>query len=125
MATLLKSLSVIFPGKKFHFLLGFKQEKDIASMLSLTIPFAENISLTKFDLEHQGLIFAPEELNNLANILDKEKYQQYQTYTDFAQAYHTALAQTKNILVISGSLYLIANIYQTIFTDHESETVVL
>ena len=48
MQSLIDSLIVYFPNRKFEFIVGFKKGKDVQEMLDIIIPHASKIYITEF-----------------------------------------------------------------------------
>lgn len=106
------NLAKIFPNQKFIFIVSFKKGKDFKSMLKYIIPFADKILLTHFSTKKQD--------NHLSSIDNEEiaKYLNSQNFRNFKIINNTSADIIKNIkaskkpIIITGSLYLIGQIYK-------------
>lgn len=109
MSSFLSSVKQIFPGKKFNFLVAFKTGKDYVEMLKLIKPLANKIFVTNFFITNQDLIHLSQPLEDVKETLE-ELNMEYELIEDNKQALEKALAEKEN-LIITGSLYLLAEVY--------------
>ena len=114
MTAFLQSLRKKYPKTKFHFLLAFKKKKDYEGLLKLIIKMASAITITNFQYKKQDLETSNAEINILTKILDKNFYKNYNIISDPIKAFENCLLQDRigNKLVVTGSLYLISEIYK-------------
>jgi len=110
MTALLKSLKTFFPNQKFTFVLAFKQRKDFAKMLKMIVPFAKNIIITSFMVTSQDMVHLSQPHQSMVKIFQKLNFSKFETIPDQSSALTTAL-QFNNNIVITGSLYLLGEIY--------------
>jgi len=110
MAALIKSLKIFFPEQKFTFVLAFKQRRDFAKMIKLIIPLAHHIIITSFIVTSQDMIHFSQPHQSLIKIFNKLNFSEFETIPDQSLALHTAL-KSKNNVVVTGSLYLLGEIY--------------
>ncbi|CAN5238888.1 folylpolyglutamate synthase/dihydrofolate synthase family protein [soil metagenome] len=108
------SLSKQYPDKKFDFLIAFKKEKDYQAMLKFIVPLAQRITVTEFGIVNQGMLGGSDSAANITHVLKKLEYTNYEVISDTEKALKAALQHADKILVITGSLYLISNIYKFI-----------
>jgi dihydrofolate synthase/folylpolyglutamate synthase len=110
-AMLVRSLKRLFPGEKHHFVLAVKSGKDIEDLLKQITTVADSIALTSFLRGDQDLKRLSYEPRELVEILDKLGFTQYEIVPDPKKAVERAVTQQKRNIVITGSLYLLAEIY--------------
>jgi len=117
MEAFIKSLVKKYPGKKFNFLLAFKKGKDYKEMLKIIISLVgtSKIILTSFLTENQDMINASEDPEKIK--LDIIRYNRIQLETkiipDLKKAWD-AILKEDGIIVVTGSLYLIGEIFKLI-----------
>ncbi len=114
MEAFLNSLQILFPGKKFHFLLSFKKGKDIDVMLRQILPFAKRITVSIFYTSSQEMVIESENLESIKSILEKIEFRNFNLEEDYKKAFSDALENTDDILVVTGSLYFIGELYPLI-----------
>lgn len=108
-----KSLKQEFPNKKFDFLVAFKFKKDFNGILQKIVPVAESATITNFQDIKRDLGISAEAPTKVTHILDKLNYTNYKVIFDSRKAFKKCIQkQDRNILVVTGSLYLIAEIYK-------------
>jgi dihydrofolate synthase/folylpolyglutamate synthase len=110
MTALINSLKFFFPNQKFTFVLAFKQRRDFAKMIKLIIPLAQNIIITSFTVTSQDMIQLSQSHPSLIKIFHQLNFSKFETISDQSQALHAAL-QSQNNIAITGSLYLLGEIY--------------
>jgi len=117
MSAFIRSLRRKHPDQKFDFLVGFKHGKDYFAMLKYIVPLADTIYATKFDFSEQVLPMEGEPVENIQLIL-QEKYHmgKVKSIVPAIEAFNQAKKIQGSILVITGSLYLIAELYRQIHT---------
>ncbi len=114
MDAFLGNLSNLFPNRKFHFLISFKKGKDIDVMLKQIIALAKHITVSIFYTDAQEMIVESEELSSIKEIFESKGFTDYSLETDYTKAFKDSLASTNDILIITGSLYFIGEIYPLI-----------
>lgn len=102
MRAFISSLKQLFPNQKFNFLVAFKKGKDYTKMLKIIRPYANKIFATEF--------FKPQQ-DWVSFTMPAEQIDADQIIPDTKLAFKTALAQS-DTLVITGSLYLLSDIYK-------------
>ena len=106
-----------YQGKKFHFLIAFKKGKDYQNMLRYIVPLASKITITSFFVDNQDLINLSEKPKEIGRALEKLGFKNYKIIADSKKAFETILKETKDTVVITGSLYLLGEIYKIITND--------
>jgi dihydrofolate synthase/folylpolyglutamate synthase len=115
METFLISLRKKYPQKKFHFLIAFKKKKDYAKLLKQIVGTAENITITSIKSRQQDLGVERENLDKITKKLDEMDYTNYNVINGSREAFEKGLKiEKEKILVVTGSLYLISEIYKEI-----------
>lgn len=112
-----RALKSKYPDKNFHFLIAFKKGKDYKKMLNYIVPLASKITITSFFVDNQDLIHLSEKPVVIANNLKQLNYENYQIKTLPEQAFKSALETGREIIVVTGSLYLLGEIYRFIKND--------
>ena len=113
MASLIKSLKILFPNKKFNFVIAFKRGKDYFSMLKDIVPLASKIIVARFFTASQDLIHLSEKPEEIGKALQQLDFKNYQIVGNSKKALKTA-SKFDQDLVITGSLYLISEIYSLV-----------
>ena len=109
-----RALKLKYPGKKFHFLIAFKKGKDYQNMLCDLVPLASKITVTSFFVDNQDLIHLSEKPETIEKNLKKIGLRDYQIISQPEEAFKSVLEAKENIIVITGSLYLLGEIYKLI-----------
>ncbi len=113
MSAFIRSLKKKHPNTKFDFLLAFKHGKDYLSMLKYIVPLIDTVYVTRFDFSEQVLPMEGEPVENIELMLSQKYHvKKIKTVVPVIDAFHQATKAKKNILVITGSLYLIAELYR-------------
>jgi dihydrofolate synthase / folylpolyglutamate synthase len=110
MMAFVKSLKKSFPNQKFVFLLAFKQRKDFSKMIRMLVPLASEIIITKFFVTTQDMIQKSQSSKDIIRIFNKLNFSDFQYIPDKSKAFDYVL-KTKQPMVVTGSLYLIGEIY--------------
>ena len=110
MNSLIKTLQKIYPNQKSVFLLAFKNGKDYQQMIKKIIPLASEIILTQFGSLSQDLPHKSQDLNNMAEFLKKNHFTKVFQFQKSKDALEFCLQKKENI-VVTGSLYFMAEIY--------------
>lgn len=111
MASLVKTLKTLFPGRKFNWLLAFKRGKDYQHMLKQIMPLAKYIFITRFFVSNQDLLSLSEKPENISLRLAKLGFNKYRIINNSKETLQTAYQKSDKYFIISGSLYLIAELY--------------
>ncbi len=111
MEAFIGSLTKIFPEEKFTFLIAFKYGKEYDEILKYIKPVASHIIITGFENKSQGMgNLHSEEPDTIAKILQKMSFYSYDIVPDIRKALEKA-AESRELIVITGSLYLIGDMY--------------
>jgi len=102
-----------YPGIKFNFLLSFKKGKEYQSMLKMMIPWADSIILTSFFTDNQDMINLSEEPSIVGQQLKKIGFYNFTIIPSYKKAWEFILNK-KEPIVVTGSLYLIGEVYKLI-----------
>ncbi len=116
-STLTKSLIKMFSGQKLNFLLAFKRDKDSLNLLKNIVRLANHITITSFFIKNQDLFHLSKETKEIEKDLKKLNFRNFKIVENPKQAFKYALENGKNPLVITGSLYLISEIYPLCYTQ--------
>lgn len=113
MQELVKNLELYYPDKKHVFVIAQKQGKDYPEILRMITPLAQKIFVTHFNpqTEKQGFVVKSEEVQNIAKIFEEISYKNYEVVEDSLQAYEAALKENSERVVVTGSLYLLSELY--------------
>lgn len=116
MSAFITSLITYFPSQKFCFLVAFKRGKDIAKMLRILIPFANSILITTFfnQIKSQGFATFAEEPLKVAKILSRMNFTRFAIEPNGNRAIHRLMSDPQFVGVITGSLYLVSDVYPII-----------
>ena len=117
MSAFVKSLVTRFPNKKFRFLVSIKKGKNYKEILENITPVASKIYLCEFRVSDQGWIVEAEKPKHLAEVLDKIGFADYTIILNTEAALKDFLKHPHDINeinVITGSLYLVSQVYQII-----------
>lgn len=110
MAALAETLTALLPDAQATFLLTLKADKDARQTLSKIVPLAENIIITQ-PVTVQDWNLEADNTEHLAAALDELGFTRYQTISQPVQALQQALKRSPRILVITGSFYLLGEVY--------------
>jgi dihydrofolate synthase/folylpolyglutamate synthase len=113
MQAFINALTQKYPNKKFNFLLAFKKGKDYKNMLKIIILWADSIILTSFFTDSQDMINLSEKPSIIGQQLKKIGFNNFTVVLSNKKAWKKLLNQTGPI-VVTGSLYLIGEIYRLI-----------
>lgn len=114
MAMLLENLKEIFPNTKFDFLIGFKKNKNISKMLSQIMPFAWTVTATGFFLQNSNMPDFSEDPKEIISFLKKIGFHKCQAMMSSKEALKSVVKTSESLMVVTGSLYLISEIYESI-----------
>jgi dihydrofolate synthase / folylpolyglutamate synthase len=111
-----RNLRNYFPGQKFTFIIGLKQGKAYRPILKSIIPHANKIILTPFfnQTRFQGQMVKSEDPDKLAIILSKLGFRNYIVTPNPASALKLLLKDPGGIKVITGSFYLLSELYPSL-----------
>jgi dihydrofolate synthase/folylpolyglutamate synthase len=113
MEAFLKSLATLYPDKRFPFLLAFKQGKDIQEMLRLISSHASEVVISRFTNTTNDMIHTSSEVEDVAAAARAAGIQQVSVVPDLKEALNSLVAAHPTV-VITGSLYLLGEVYKLI-----------
>jgi dihydrofolate synthase/folylpolyglutamate synthase len=115
---LCNALMALHPGQRFVFVVAFKEGKDHAAILAQLMPLAQHIILTHFENHDQGMFITAADPDALAATLPSEARAQVTVVPDVAEALAAAVTRAAAAppapIVVTGSLYLLAQVYGVI-----------
>ena len=111
MHALIEDLRRLFPGMAASFLMAFKHTKDIAGPLADIADFATNVVATEFTI-HQDTPFVSHEAEDIIRRLPSGPTRM--SVTRPTEGWEKVLALDTPLVVVTGSLYLDAEIRQII-----------
>lgn len=127
-----KSLQKLYPQKKLTFIVGFKKRKNTQEMLKYIIPLAGKIIISQFvsdtkkqleldkniskvdALKVQGYPSTAVEPEQIANTLKKLNFSNFVITQSIDQALKVPVESVDTPVIITGSLYLIGNVLETL-----------
>jgi dihydrofolate synthase/folylpolyglutamate synthase len=109
MRALAKTLRKLYPNQKISFVVALKRGKDIRSTLKYLIPLAHHIYVTEFFNARQDTVSFCAPAREVAGIVNDLGYGHTTIVTNNVQA--VSAAQGTTPVVITGSLYLLADLY--------------
>lgn len=108
MAAFIASYKKLFPETKPAILLGVKEGKEYKELIPLLKPFAESIITTSFE-SSQDLPIKSMPAQKLADAFGKTRTK-VRVIDDHDEAYKTLLKSSEEVLVVTGSFYLLGQI---------------
>lgn len=111
MNAFLSNLKTMYPDKQYSFIVGFKYEKDIADMVTQIVPFANKVFSVGFFNNTVDFVVRSENPEIVAQLFKDHGCNNVQVFESGTVAFEEALKDTDDILVITGSLYLISDMY--------------
>lgn len=113
MTSFVESLTRLHPGEQFPFLLAFKQGKDIDEMLRIIAPHASDVVISRFTNTTNDMIHTSTAVDEVAEAARLAGISQVQVVPDLNEALHSMITK-HNTIVITGSLYLLGEVYKLI-----------
>ena len=114
MEAFISSLKKIFLDRKFDFLLSFKLGKDFDRMLNFIVPCADKIFMTEFKVYNQCTKLKPTPINKIKEKLDTRGFKNYVIHKNAKLTLNEAQKSTNKYLIITGSMYLVTELYDKI-----------
>ena len=115
MQLFIHNVKMLFPNKRFDFLIAVKKGKDYPDMLQHIVSIANNITITSFHVRNMTLKQDSEDPSEIAKALDRLHFTHYEIVPDAVEAVIKVL-QSPDATIITGSLYFIATVYPTVNT---------
>ena len=110
MRALTKALITMYPSQTFTFVVAFKKGKDITNTLRYIIPIADHIVVTKFFSTTQDNISLAVPPQDIVTLISKLGFDRISRIDNTKEAIVSAFTQPQPV-VVTGSLYLLADVY--------------
>lgn len=107
MGTFVTSFRQRYPHVKPTLLLSLKADREYQDVLPLLLPISDELIVTSFDAM-QDLPIPSMDPTQLADAAKKLGFQKVSVVKDSMQAYEKLLTSANNILVVTGSFYLVS-----------------
>lgn len=104
-------LQKIMLNEKFIFLVAFKRDKNIQSAMEQIAALADSIIITRFALEAQDFLHLSKNPEEITAVLDRIGYKKYKIVNNAYKAFLHGFKKERKTLIITGSLYLLAQLY--------------
>ncbi|MDO8429690.1 MAG: Mur ligase family protein [Candidatus Daviesbacteria bacterium] len=114
MKSFIKTLIKVYPQQKFDFLLAFKVGKDSKKIIQLLKPVVGNVVVTNFFTTNQDLAHLSQESSEVTKLLKNIGTTRSRSIPNQEEAFRAILGTSQNVLVITGSLYFIGEIYHLV-----------
>lgn len=128
MQALCNALVALYPNQRFVFVVAFKQGKDHTAILNQLLPLASHLVLTHFDNHDQGMSITAADPDTLAALIATQAEQAgvqvavapfvavalSAAHAIAASSRSTSATQNAGPIVVTGSLYLLAQVYATL-----------
>ncbi|MBU3979075.1 hypothetical protein KKE68_05245 [Patescibacteria group bacterium] len=113
MKSFIQTVSNLYKGKKFNFLLAFKSTKDFIPLLELISPIAASITITSFKMKTQDWSCTSKKPEVIAKALYQIGFSNYRVVVNPQEALRQLLkSKDKTDIIITGSFYLISTLYE-------------
>ncbi len=106
---------------KFNFLIAIKKGKDHINMLKYLSPIAEEIIITSFFIDKQDLICLSEDTHEIASSRKKLNFYNIRVIEKPEITLEYILNRPNKLVMITGSLYLIGELYPLFRNYFESD----
>jgi len=110
MAALTQTLKEVFPKKKFDFLIAFKKDKAVKKMIKKIVPLANKVTISSIFYSHSNWQKLACESTEIEKIFHNFGFKKTIIIDESQKALGHNL-ETNRPLVITGSLYLVGEIY--------------
>lgn len=115
MESFTQTIMHLYPGKKFNFLLAFKDTKDFVPLLRLISPLAASITVTSFKIRTQDWSHESIKPEVITKALSQIGFFNYSAVANPEKALEQLLnLKDKTDIIITGSFYLISTLYEKI-----------
>ena len=109
------TVSQLYPGEKFNFLLAFKSGKDFVPILKHIIPLSSQIVITSFVIREQDWLCESISPEKIAKTLERLGFFNFRIIVNPKEALEELLkSKDKTDIIITGSFYLISAVYEKI-----------
>ncbi|MCA9379953.1 hypothetical protein KC675_02110, partial [Candidatus Dojkabacteria bacterium] len=123
MQAFISSLTSKYPSMKFTFILAFKADKDVFSMIKLLHPHAQNIFVTNFNTNNQDIThksFPSEEIVDILNALNfTNKVKIEANISKIIKEIETEYSNSYEPIIVTGSLYLVSEFRKQLVNKHQ------
>jgi dihydrofolate synthase/folylpolyglutamate synthase len=127
MRALCNALAALYPNQRFIFVVALKQGKDHSAIFAQLLPFAAMVILTRFDNQDQGMpVHAtdPAELLPLAKAASNISVKVVPGVAEaLALAVDLSSSEAATPIVVTGSLYLLAQVYAVIENENQDASL--
>ena len=116
MRAMVKSIQDIWKGKKITAIAAIKEDKNAKEMLEILLPICWKIILTQYKVKmDQGeiLSYPPKTLSLLLNQIDSRNRYEIIISPQYSLQQAINNADRKDIILVTGSLYLVGEIKKT------------
>lgn len=113
MQAFIKSLKTFYPKERKVFVVAFKEDKSIKEMLEEIMPVADAIIFTKFSIKTEVKVKASMGMESIRHYVECIKYKKIAETIyeeDAKKALEKALEMKPELIVVTGSLYLVGEI---------------
>jgi dihydrofolate synthase/folylpolyglutamate synthase len=108
--SLVRTLDAVTGSQRYDMLVAFKAGKDYPRMLQTLLPRALHITITSFFRDNQDVVHLSAPVDDIAATLTNLGFTNYHVVPDPIQALESALCAAADPLLITGSLYLLAEL---------------
>lgn len=110
-----RTVSQLYPGEKFNFLLAFKSGKDFVPILKHIIPLSGQIIITSFVIREQDWLCESINPEKIAKTLERLGFFNFRIIVNPKDALEELVkSKDKTDIIITGSFYLISALYEKI-----------
>ncbi len=115
MESFIQTVSYLYKGEKFNFLLAFKSGKDFVPILKHIIPLSGQIIITSFVIREQDWLCESINPEKIAKTLERLGFFNFRIIVNPKEALEELLkSKDKTDIIITGSFYLISTLYEKI-----------
>ena len=118
MTAFVASFQALYPNQKATVVLALKKGKEYETVLPLLEPICSNLIVTSFDT-FQDLPIVSIEPELLAREASRLGFKNVKTEHDYIKAYELANSSSDDIVVITGSFYLLSSLRTVIIQAHD------
>lgn len=124
MKMFVKNLLYYLPKRKFVFMISLRRGKNYKSILKYIVPVAIKVYIAPFASQTrvQGFSALAEDTKRIAKIFRELNYKNYEVCTTSQDAKDKVLQHSKEVGVITGSLYLLSEVYPTLTREVAKST---
>jgi dihydrofolate synthase/folylpolyglutamate synthase len=123
MQAFISSLTSKYPSLKFTFVLAFKEDKDVFSMIKIIQPHAKNIFITNFNSNNQDIThksFPSQEITDiLSSLYFTEKVKIEANISNIIREIETQYGKSYEPIIVTGSLYLVSEFRKQLINKHQ------